>query len=101
MDAGVAKSLVGLMEHVIAPGGTGVHAAVVGFRVSGKTGTASWDLPGGGEGTYASFVGVVPADRPRFVILLGFEGPRQGGYGGTVAAPAFARVATRVLGGGT
>ena len=44
-----------------------------------------------------SFVGIVPADHPRFVIVVGVEAPREGGYGGNVAAPAFAKVASRAL----
>jgi cell division protein FtsI (penicillin-binding protein 3) len=45
-----------------------------------------------------SFVGVAPADAPRFVILVGAEAPKEGGGGPTVAAPAFARIAARALG---
>ncbi len=50
------------------------------------------------EGIYAGFVGLVPAAHPRFVILVGIEEPRDGESGGKVAAPVFARVATRALG---
>jgi cell division protein FtsI (penicillin-binding protein 3) len=77
---------------------TGKAARVTGVRVAGKTGTAGWAIAGGGEGVYASFVGLVPMERPRFVILVGLEGPRGGASGGKVAAPAFARVAARALG---
>jgi cell division protein FtsI (penicillin-binding protein 3) len=76
---------------------TSVRARIPGMSVAGKTGTASWDLPGGGEGTYASFVGFVPAGAPRFVIVVGMEQPKDGASGGEVAAPVFARVATRAL----
>jgi len=76
---------------------TGKGARVTGVRVAGKTGTASWALAGGGEGVYASFVGLIPIERPRFVILVGIEGPRDGASGPKVAAPAFARVASRAL----
>jgi cell division protein FtsI (penicillin-binding protein 3) len=81
--------------------GTGGLARVEGARVAGKTGTASWALPGGGEGTYASFVGLVPAPTPgasRLVILVGLVQPHvEGATGGEAAAPAFARLASRVL----
>ena len=77
---------------------TGRKAQVEGVRVAGKTGTASWQEPGGAEGIYASFVGFVPANHPRFVIVVGVENPSLPGYtGGTIAAPAVARVATRAL----
>jgi cell division protein FtsI (penicillin-binding protein 3) len=94
-----ARALLSMLEQVVTgEHATGKQARLAGTRVAGKTGTAEWESPSGG--IYASFVGIVPADRPRFVILVGVEGPREGGYGGTVAAPAFARVASRVLGGG-
>ena len=81
---------------------TGKAARVAGVRVAGKTGTAGWTLPGGGEGRYASFVGFLPAGggATRFVILVGLEQPREDGAGGTAAAPVFSRVAARALGGG-
>jgi beta-lactamase regulating signal transducer with metallopeptidase domain len=94
----VARTVIGMLEGVVTgERSTGKLAAVAGVRVAGKTGTAEWDLPGGGRGIYASFVGMVPVERPRFVILVGVEGPRDGGSGGKVAAPAFARVAARAL----
>lgn len=76
--------------------GTGNAAAVDGLRVAGKTGTADKDLPNGGQGTWASFVGFVPSTAPRFVILVGADLSSEGS-GGAVAAPVFSRVATRVL----
>ncbi len=81
--------------------GTGKLARFDGARVAGKTGTAAWSLPNGGEGAYASFVGVVPAPPPRssrLVILVGLLQPHaENATGGAAAAPAFARVASRVL----
>jgi beta-lactamase regulating signal transducer with metallopeptidase domain len=77
---------------------TSARARIRGVRVAGKTGTASWDLPGGGEGIYASFVGFFPVEAPRFVVVVGMEQPREDGNGPTVGAPTFARVATRLLG---
>lgn len=95
-----ARAVKAMLDAVVnGPLGTGAAARVAGARVIGKTGTAIWKESGGGEGRYASFVGIVPADAPRFVILVGVEGPRDDGGGHTVAAPAFARVASRALGG--
>ncbi len=93
-----ARALLPILEQVVsAADGTGHHARVAGVRVAGKTGTAEWPLPGGGSGIYASFIGFFPAEKPRFLILVGVESPRGGGTGGEVAAPVFARVAARAL----
>ena len=94
-----ARAVVAMLEGAVSgEHATGKSARVTGVRVAGKTGTAGWAIAGGGEGVYASFVGLVPMERPRFVILVGLEGPRGGASGGKVAAPAFARVASRALG---
>lgn len=94
-----ARAVVAMLEQAVSgERGNSKLGRVAGVRVAGKTGTADW-LPDGGQGVYASFVGIVPADHPRFVILVGAESPRSGGSGGKVAAPAFARVAARSLGG--
>jgi beta-lactamase regulating signal transducer with metallopeptidase domain len=70
---------------------TGKHARIAGRRVAGKTGTSDDDR------IFASFVGVVPADKPRYVVYVGI-GLRKGeGSGGSQAAPAFARIAARAL----
>jgi beta-lactamase regulating signal transducer with metallopeptidase domain len=95
-----SRAVLSMLEGVVnGEHATGTQARVAGARVAGKTGTAEWASPGGAV-VYASFVGIVPADRPRFVILVGVEAPRAGGTGGSVAAPAFARVASRALAGG-
>ncbi|HEX3343645.1 MAG TPA: penicillin-binding transpeptidase domain-containing protein [Polyangiaceae bacterium] len=93
-----ARAATAVLENALgSEKSTGTRARIAGVRVAGKTGTASWELPGGGEGVYASFVGFAPVDAPRFVIVVGVEQPREDGSGGTAAAPAFARVATRLL----
>ena len=95
-----ARAVVAMLEEAInSERTTGKLARVAGARVAGKTGTAEWPLPDGAHGTYASFVGIVPVGHPRFVILVGVESPRGGESGGKVAAPVFARVAARALGG--
>jgi cell division protein FtsI (penicillin-binding protein 3) len=98
MKPETAHAVLAMLDEVVnGEVGTGKLARVAGVRVAGKTGTAAWDRPSGGEGRYASFVGVVPEASPEYVILVGIEQPRDGGSGGTVAAPVFSRVATRAL----
>ncbi|GIV16611.1 MAG: stage V sporulation protein D [Armatimonadota bacterium] len=81
--------------------GTGKLADVRGYAVAGKTGTAQKVDPGRrgyASGKYvASFVGFAPADAPRIVVLVAVDEPRNGYFGGAVAAPAFARITERVL----
>jgi cell division protein FtsI (penicillin-binding protein 3) len=91
----VATQLMGMLKNVVAEG-TGTLAAVPGYQVAGKTGTAAKPDPRGGYSTsryVASFVGVVPASRPRLVILVSVDEPRGAIWGGVVAAPAFAQIA--------
>jgi cell division protein FtsI (penicillin-binding protein 3) len=100
IKAETARTVMSILEQTVnAKDATGKHARIPGVRVAGKTGTAEWTSPKGLEGTYASFVGLVPAERPRFLILVGIEGPRGGETGGSVAAPVFARIARRALDG--
>ena len=83
------------MQDVVAEG-TGAQAKIAGYRVAGKTGTAQKPGPNGSysKGQYvASFVGFVPASSPRLVILVMVDEPRGNIFGGTVAAPAFQRIA--------
>ena len=79
--------------------GTGKSAGLEQYAVAGKTGTAQKPSRGGyhPSHTVASFVGYVPADRPELVILVVVDQPRGGGYGGTVAAPAFREIADGAL----
>jgi cell division protein FtsI (penicillin-binding protein 3) len=91
----VASQLLGMLKNVVAEG-TGTAAYVPGYQVAGKTGTAAKpDEHGGYSDTryVASFVGVVPASRPRLVILVSVDEPRGAIWGGIVAAPAFAQIA--------
>ncbi len=100
MKPETARTMISMLESSVSDEkATGKRARVAGVRVAGKTGTAGWTLPSGGEGVYASFVGFVPANAPRYVVLVGLEQPREGGNGGSAAAPVFARVVTRALGG--
>ena len=91
----VAHQLMGMLKNVVAEG-TGTLAEVPGYQVAGKTGTAAKPDEHGGysDSRYvASFVGVVPASRPRLVILVSIDEPRGAIWGGVVAAPAFAQIA--------
>ena len=91
-----ARKVAGILEGVVSGEGTGVQAAIRGFRVAGKTGTAQKVDPE--TGTYSStkdvatFVGFVPALRPRLVILVMVDEPKGIPYGGVVAGPVFSEV---------
>ena len=74
--------------------GTGTEAAIPGYTVAGKTGTAQKAEHGRYVRKYvASFVGLVPAKHPRFAILVMVDEPQGNIYGGVVAAPAFRDIA--------
>jgi cell division protein FtsI/penicillin-binding protein 2 len=91
----VATQLMAMLKNVVAEG-TGTLAVVPGYQVAGKTGTAAKPDEHGGysDSRYvASFVGAVPASRPRLVILVSVDEPRGAIWGGVVAAPAFAQIA--------
>ena len=96
-----AATMTRMMEGVTTEGGTGMNAAVEGFRVAGKTGTAQKVDPvtRGYSATKrtASFVGFVPADNPRLTILVVVDEPKTSPYGGVVAAPAFSAIAQQTL----
>ena len=104
IDAKTAAITVKMMESVVEEGGTGTRAAVPGYAVAGKTGTAWKHIDGGYSeiDRIGSFVGVIPADRPRLAIAVIVDSPTIGSkYGGIVAAPAFSTIgaeAMRILG---
>ena len=89
-----------IMKTVITEGGTGVNAALEGYSVSGKTGTAQKIDDSGkyAHGKYvSSFLGFAPADEPKVVILVIVDEPEGEHYGGMVAAPAFKKIAHETL----
>jgi beta-lactamase regulating signal transducer with metallopeptidase domain len=93
------KLLIGSVEGRDA---TGRAARLEGVSVAGKTGSAQVvpigpQVSEGDSPSYASFIGIVPASAPRYVILVGVEGKKTELTGGKVAAPAFARIASRIL----
>lgn len=95
-----ARTLTTILEGVVASG-TGTKAAIPGFRVAGKTGTAQKVDPR--TGAYSSvlsvgsFVGFVPADAPRLAMIVVIDEPQGEAWGGVVAAPVFRRVGEQVL----
>ena len=93
-----AQMMAMLRDVVSAEGGTGAAAAVPGYTVAGKTGTAAKPVPGGYSTSkyVASFVGIVPAKDPRLVVLVSIDEPSTI-WGGVVAAPAFAEIARQSL----
>jgi cell division protein FtsI (penicillin-binding protein 3)/stage V sporulation protein D (sporulation-specific penicillin-binding protein) len=97
MSPGVDKMVKTMLTGVVADAGsTGTAAAIPGYTVAGKTGTAQKpDGHGGYSDTNfdATFVGMVPATKPRLVVLVMVDEPRGSIFGGVVAAPAFADIA--------
>ncbi len=100
VSAETAQALTAILEGVVTHG-TGGKAAIAGFRVAGKTGTAQKIDPQTGRYSptlfVASFVGYLPADDPRLAILVVVDEPRTEQWGGTIAAPVFRRVAEQAL----
>jgi cell division protein FtsI (penicillin-binding protein 3) len=97
----IAARVAQMMETVTADDGTGIKARVPGFRVAGKTGTAQKADPVTGgysaDKRVASFIGFVPAEAPRLVVVVMIDEPRGQVYGGLVAAPVFSRISTQAL----
>jgi cell division protein FtsI (penicillin-binding protein 3) len=88
-----------MMESVVSAQGTAPSAAIPGYRVAGKTGTAQRVDPMTGKysGYTASFIGFAPADSPRYVINVTLQHPRNGHFGGALCGPVFKKVMTFVL----
>jgi len=106
LEPGIARMLTEMLTAVTEAGadgvrGTGTEAAVAGFHVAGKTATAQKVDPATGKYSQdiytASFVGMIPAERPRLVIAVVLDEPMIGHYGGDLAGPVFRRVAESSL----
>jgi cell division protein FtsI (penicillin-binding protein 3) len=97
----LARMLTEMLTAVTETGGTATEAAIPGLRVAGKTGTAQKVDPATGkysmEHFTASFIGIVPAERPRLVVAVVLDEPTIGHYGGDLAGPVFRRVAEASL----
>ena len=91
-----AKKVARILEDVVSDKGTGARAAISGFRVAGKSGTAqkvdSKTKRYSKEKFVATFVGFAPVDHPKLVILVVVDEPKGIFYGGLVAAPVFKEV---------
>lgn len=93
-----ARKVRAMMMDTVKRGGTATRVKVAGYTVAGKTGTAHKVKNGKySRDVVASFVGIVPATDPRFVVAVMVDEPRKGRYGGTVAGPAFNTVAQAAL----
>jgi cell division protein FtsI (penicillin-binding protein 3) len=96
-----ARRITRMMMRTVEEGGTGIEAAIEGYKVAGKTGTAQKADPI--EGGYAddkymaSFVGFAPAENPSITVLVVIDEPHKEHYGGVVAAPVFRRIVRETL----
>jgi molybdenum cofactor synthesis domain-containing protein len=97
-----ARKMRAALQKVTETGGTATLAAVPGYKVAGKTGTAKRHNPNGrgylANSYTVSFVGMLPAQNPAFVCVVVIDDPRTDKvprYGGTIAAPAFGHIAAR------
>jgi cell division protein FtsI (penicillin-binding protein 3) len=96
LSPGVDRQLRTMLKGVVSDLGTAELAAIPGYTVAGKTGTAQKPGPNGYiPGAYvATFVGMAPASNPGLVVLVSVDEPHGSIYGGTVAAPAFEQIAS-------
>jgi len=100
MSARSAKIVRSMLEAVVSRQGTAPAAAIAGYRVAGKTGTAKKSVAGGyaDDRHVAIFAGMAPASDPRLVLVVVIDEPSTGRYyGGQVAAPVFSRVMAGAL----
>jgi len=95
LPASVARDVRSMLATAVAEG-TGTAAQILGYEVAGKTGTAEKPLPDGSGYSktdyVASFIGMVPADHPRLVVLVAVDSPRTSHFGGVIAAPAVQKI---------
>ncbi|MGI9298680.1 MAG: peptidoglycan D,D-transpeptidase FtsI family protein [Gammaproteobacteria bacterium] len=100
LDAAIARRVRQMLEGATGADGTAAAAAIDGYRVAGKTGTALKFAPGGGYGSdyRAFFVGIAPASRPRYIAAVMIDEPKKNGVGGgAAAAPVFREIMRRAL----
>jgi len=102
MSVESAHTVRTMLESVTLAGGTGKRAAIPGYRIAGKTGTAQQPDPakGGAYSTsmnWVTFAGVAPADDPQFVVAVMIDAPAHSLEGGEVAAPLYRQIATYEL----
>ena len=94
ISANTAASVRDMLRGVLADGGTASGAAIPGFDLAGKTGTANVVVDGKYSSSeyIASFIGMVPASAPKLVVAVMVDEPQGSIYGGSVAAPAFQKI---------
>ena len=94
ISAATASGLRDMLRGVLADGGTASGAAIPGYDMAGKTGTANIAVGGHySDSAYvASFIGMVPTDHPRLVVAVVVNQPQGSIFGGSVAAPAFQQI---------
>jgi cell division protein FtsI (penicillin-binding protein 3) len=96
-----AQTVRTMLESVTMHGGTGVKAAIPGYVIAGKTGTAQQPDPKTGAYSdsvyWDTFAGMAPADNPDFVVSIMIDNPAHGLEGGDVAAPLFHEIASYEL----
>ncbi len=99
VTAATATTVSRMLEQVTSAGGTAPLASISGYRVAGKTGTANRVDPTCGcyRGYVASFVGFAPADHPKVVVEVVLDNPKQGHFGGDIAAPVFSKIMSFAL----
>jgi cell division protein FtsI (penicillin-binding protein 3) len=100
VSAGTARQMTAMLEDVVSQG-TGTEAAIPGYDVAGKTGTAQIPAsghPGYQPGSYmASFVGFAPAEDPQLTAIVVIDRPTPVFYGGSIAAPVFSQIVAYAL----
>ena len=99
ISAETAQTMRLMMESVVSGNGTAPSAAIAGYRVAGKTGTAQRidDTCGCYRGYTASFIGFAPADKPAYVISVTIQDPKGMHWGGVLGGPVFKKVMSFVL----
>jgi cell division protein FtsI/penicillin-binding protein 2 len=101
LSKATAAQVANMLEGVLGPGGTASEAAIPGYTLAGKTGTAQKPDPvNGGYSKFkyvASFIGFAPAHNPRLLVAVMVDEPQGAIYGGVVAAPAFQKILSFAL----
>ena len=97
VSAETARKMRLIMESVVGPNGTAPSAAIPGYRIAGKTGTAERVVNGRYSGYTASFIGFAPADQPKYVVSVTIQAPQGMHWGGVLGGPVFKEVMSYVL----
>ena len=99
ISAQTAQQMRAMLESVVSDNGTAPSAAIPGYRVAGKTGTAQRynEKCGCYSGYTASFIGFAPADKPRFVVSVTIQDPSGMHWGGALGGPVFKKVMSFTL----